>query len=119
MTPVSERAFAVMAVCPETSKYYGITVDFLRENCYKFVWAFKIDKDKARREGYDSRRVHGGIELDAEFPGCPYCGSKKYIFCSCGAVVCWHGKRFMTCPACGQKGLVSAVSSVSLRGGGL
>ncbi len=30
MTPVSDKAFAVMAVCPEAKKYYGITVDYLR-----------------------------------------------------------------------------------------
>lgn len=27
MTPVSDKAFAVMAVCPEAKKYYGITVE--------------------------------------------------------------------------------------------
>ena len=118
MTPVSNNAFAVMAVCPESKKYYGITVDFLRSNVYKFVWAFKIDKDKAKREGYDEQRVHGSVELDSEFPGCPYCKSKQFIFCSCGAVICWHGKPFVTCPSCGQKGFVSVASLVNLIGGG-
>lgn len=121
MTPVSDKALAVMAVCPEAKKYYGITVDYLRKGAYKFVWAFKIDKDKAKREGYDSQRVHGSVELDSEYPGCPYCKSKQFIFCSCGAVMCWHGQRVVTCPSCGQTGEVSSVSSVSsvdLHGGG-
>lgn len=118
MTPVSDKAFAVMAVCPEAKKYYGITVDYLRKGAYKFVWAFKIDKDKAKREGYDSQRVHGSVELDSEYPGCPYCKSKQFIFCSCGAVMCWHGQRVVTCPSCGQTGEVSSVSSVDLHGGG-
>ena len=118
MTPVSDKAFAVMAVCPEANKYYGITVDYLRKNAFKFVWAFKIDKDKAKREGYASQRVHGSVELDTEYPGCPYCKSKRFIFCSCGTVMCWHGQRVVTCPSCGQTGEVSSVSSVDLHGGG-
>lgn len=118
MTPVSDKAFAIMAVCPEAKKYFGVTVDFLREDAYKFVWAFKIDREKAQREGYASRRVHGSVELDSEYPGCPYCKSKDFVFCSCGAVICRHGQRIMTCPSCGRTGVITSVSSVSLRGGG-
>ncbi|MDE5849621.1 MAG: hypothetical protein K2H38_05725 [Muribaculaceae bacterium] len=118
MTPVSDKAFAIMAICPEAKKYYGITVDLLRKDAYKFVWAFKIDKEKATREGYASRRVHGSVELDTEYPGCPYCKSYQNVFCSCGAVVCWHGERVFHCPECGQTGEVSTVSSVDLHGGG-
>lgn len=54
-------------------KYYGITVDSIGSNEFKFIWAFKIDKAKAHREGYDSKQVHGSIELDDNYPGCPYC----------------------------------------------
>ncbi len=118
MTPVSDKAFAIMAVCPEAKKYYGVTVDFLRRGAYKFVWAFKIDKEKAKREGYDAQHVHGSVELDAQYPGCPYCKSKQFLFCSCGAVMCWHGQKVVTCPSCGQTGEVSSVSSVDLHGGG-
>lgn len=118
MTPVSDKAFAIMAVCPETNKTYGITVDTVSDNTYKFVWAFKIDKDKARREGYAEQHVHGFVTLDSEYPGCPYCKSKQFIFCSCGAVMCWHGQSVVTCPSCGYHGEVSAASSVDLNGGG-
>lgn len=118
MTPVSDKAFAVMAICPEAKKYYGITVDYLRKNAYKFVWAFKVDKDKAKREWYASKRVYGNVEPDSEYPGCPYCKSKHFIFCSCGSVMCWH-ERIVTCPSCGQTGEISLVSSVDLHGGGL
>lgn len=118
MAKLSDKAFAVMAVCPESKKYYGITVDEVRRNAYKFVWAFPIDKEKAHREGYDSKNVHGSIELDFEYPGCPYCKSKQYIFCSCGAVMCWHGQRVVKCPKCGQSGEVTMASSFDLHGGG-
>lgn len=89
----------------------------MRDSAYKFVWAFKIDKEKAHREGYDSHKVHGSVALDAEYPGCPYCKSKQFVFCSCGAVICWHGQHTITCPACKQTGEVSSVSTVDLKGG--
>lgn len=88
MTPISDDAFVIMSICPEAKKHYGITVDHMGSNKYKFVWAFKIDKDKAQREGYDSKRVHGSIELDDNYPGCPYCKAKQYVFCNCGTVTC-------------------------------
>lgn len=118
MTPVSDKAFAIMATCPKQNKHYGITVDYLRPNAFKFVWAFKIDRDKAKREGYDSRQVQGSIDLDSEYPGCPYCKSRQNVFCSCGAVLCWNGESVINCPVCGQRGEVSMVDSVSMRGGG-
>ena len=73
-----------MAICPEAKKYYGITVDCLRNNAYKFVWAFKIDKDRAKREGYDSQSVAEGVELDAEYPGGSYCKSNTLFSASVG-----------------------------------
>ena len=118
MTRLSDKAFAVMVFCPETHKYYGITVDFVRKGAYKFVWAFPIAKDAAHREGYDAQNVSGSIEMDSEFPGCPYCKAKQFIFCSCGAVMCWHGQSVVTCPKCGQSGEATKASSVNLQGGG-
>lgn len=118
MTKLSDKAFAIMAVCSEAKKYYGVTVDEIRRGAYKFVWAFPIDRDKAQREGYDSQHVHGSIELDTEYPGCPYCKSSQFIFCSCGAVMCWHGQRVIKCPKCGQSGEVTAATSFDLHGGG-
>ncbi|WP_338337434.1 hypothetical protein [Marseilla massiliensis] len=56
MTTLSDKAFAIMAVCEETKQPFGITVDYISPRKYKFVWAFKIDKDKARREGYDDNK---------------------------------------------------------------
>jgi hypothetical protein len=118
MTNLSDEAFAVMAVCPETKKYYGITVDYLSRNSFKFVWAFKVDPEKAHREGYDTKSVSGSVTLDDDYPGCPYCKSKQFIFCSCGAIICWHGQKVVTCPKCGASGEVTSVSSVNLKGGG-
>lgn len=50
LTKLSEKAFAIMAVCPEAKRFYGITVDQIRRNAFKFVWTFPIDKEKAHRK---------------------------------------------------------------------
>lgn len=118
MTGLSDKAFAIMAVCEETKKPFGITVDYISPRHYKFVWAFKIDKDKAHREGYDEHTVTGSVELDSEYPGCPYCGSKQFYICGCGKIVCYHGERVVTCPSCGQRGEITTVSEINLKGSG-
>ena len=89
-----------------------------RVSHYKFVWAFKIDKDKAHREGYDEHSVTGSVEIDSEYPGCPYCGSKQFYICGCGKIICYHGERVVTCPSCGQRGEITTVSEINIKGGG-
>lgn len=119
MAGLSNEAFAVMAACEETKKSFGITVDRVGSKMYKFVWTFKIDKEKAKREGYDQTNVKGGIILDPDFPGCPYCGQKTMISCSsCGKFFCHHGQKHVTCPSCGASGEVVSVEQVDLKGGG-
>ena len=78
MTTLSNEAFAVMAACERTKQPFGITVDKICSGQYKFVWAFKIDKEKAQREGCGKTNVKGNIILDTEYPGCPYCGEKRH-----------------------------------------
>lgn len=118
MRRLSERAFAIMAVCEETRKYFGITVDEDRVGQYRFVWSFKIDKEKGHKEGYDSKSVSGSVTLDDEYPGCPYCGEKRFYICQCGKIVCHHGQRTVTCPSCGSTGELVAVERIDLKGGG-
>lgn len=118
MRKLSERAFAIMAVCEETKRYFGITVDEDGWDQYRFVWAFKIDKDKGKKEGYDSKNVTGSVSLDDEYPGCPYCGEKRFYICQCGKIVCYHGQSRVTCPNCGQTGTLERVEKIDLKGGG-
>lgn len=118
ITPVSKEAFAIFATCEETKKPYGITVDPVLGRL-KFVWAFKIDKAKAHREGFDGKHVNGAIILDDNFPGCPHCGEKRFYICgSCGVVVCWHGQERVACPNCKKTGTLKTAESFDLRGGG-
>lgn len=119
MIGLSEVAFAVMAACGKNQQNYGITIDLVSRNVYKFVWAFKIDKEKARREGYDTTQVRGAIILDEGFMGCPYCGQKKHIVCShCNRFFCYHNQEVVMCPHCGASGKVTDVEEISLNGSG-
>ena len=80
ITPISNEAFAILAECEETKKPFGITVDPKRGDM-RFVWAFKIDKAKAHREGFDGIKIRGTISLDANFNGCPHCATKRFYIC--------------------------------------
>lgn len=118
ITPISEEAFVTMAVCEETKKTYGITVDKETSNSYKFVWSFKIDRAKAHREGYDIKHVRGSVREAANFPGCPHCGAKEWYCCSgCNTIVCYHGQGFVTCPNCGSSGRIAQVEQIDMKGG--
>lgn len=118
ITPLSEEAFVTMAVCEETRKPYGITVDRDAHDSFKLVWSFKIDKEKAHREGYDVKRVRGGVKQVANFPGCPRCGTKDWYCCSnCNTIVCYHGQEYVTCPNCGSRGRITQVEKIDLKGG--
>jgi DNA-directed RNA polymerase subunit RPC12/RpoP len=119
MSKLSNKAFAIMAMCEETKEPFGITVDPQQEECYAFAWAFKIKKDQAKREGYDKTHVRGTVMYDPNFNGCPHCGAKNFYICSrCGKVVCYHGQESVTCPNCGATSMVQAAESVDLSGGG-
>ena len=120
MARLSKEAFAIMAMCPETRNTYGITVDAAGSGHYVFHWAFPVDRDRAHREGYDVKHVRGSVSSDIDYPGCPYCGSKNYLFCgNCQSVLCYHGQSRVTCPRCGFSGEVSTIDSVDLKGGGI
>lgn len=81
MSKLSNKAFAIMAVCEKTKEHFGITVD-PRNGCYAFTWAFKIKKEQAKKEGYEQTHVTGKVMYDKDFNGCPYCGSKKFYICN-------------------------------------
>lgn len=118
MANLSKNAFAVMAMCSKKKKHYGITVD-PRKGTYTFCWGFKINKEQAQREGYDTKSVHGAINYDPEFNGCPYCGAKGFYICgSCGKIVCYRGEEYVKCPNCGCGGSVRYAESFDLSGGG-
>ena len=105
ITRISKKAFAIVAECPNEKKPYGITVDPISDKEFKFVWAFKISREGASREGFDKKKVHGSIQYDANYNGCPYCGAKAFYI-------------EVTCPVCGYHAGVQESDEFDLSGGG-
>lgn len=118
MAKLNKEAFAIMAMCEEAKKPFGITVN-PHNGCYAFTWAFKINPDQAKREGYDKTYVRGAVMYDPEFNGCPYCGSKQFYICNhCKKVVCFHGQEYVICPNCSNSSSLRPTEAVDLEGGG-
>lgn len=79
MAQLSNEAFAVLGMCSRAKLPYSITNGKIGFGQYKFVWAFKSDREKAHRERYEAKTVHGSVSIDKEYPGCPHCGAENFI----------------------------------------
>ncbi len=105
----------VMARCNQNMEYFGIRFEekdgpnlglslnlTLARKAWVGDWAFKLEKELGKKEGYDKNKINGIIALNPAYPGCPHCGQKLIVKCPCGEVAC-HGdqNQMMTCPSCG------------------
>lgn len=90
--------------CPKTHQMYGVR--FERKNgTWYYDWAFKIRPESASREKYGETVIKGAIDMDEEYPGCPYCEAKGFIICSCGKLNCNNiDGTILTCEWCGEQG---------------
>lgn len=122
------QAKVILARCPYESRknenVFGMRIQKYGLD-WQRTWAFKIDMEKAHNEGYDREITTGSFIPAADYPGCPYCGSKTIAQCSCGKSFCVKAERGyslqqikLTCPWCGQTGMYNAAESLNLEGGG-
>ena len=113
------EATVALCKCGETKKVYGVRFEKVIDGHWKYTWAFSMKESPAKREGYDAVRIAGTIEPDAEYPGCPYCGSRYFVVCSCGKLNCniASGNKF-TCNWCGMSGELVGYSGDGFQGGG-
>lgn len=120
MSKYNKDAFVVMALCGQTKKCIGVTFNPMSSKLYRMMWAFKINRDVAKKEKYDKKTVNGNIEVDIDYPGCPYCGSQSFYFCgSCGKMVCYDGgSEVVTCPNCCNTSKVQVSYNFNIEGGG-
>jgi hypothetical protein len=124
-TSAKLNAKVILCKCPRKhgsegsdAKTFGIRIEEQRGDWVR-TWAFKIDEDKAKREGFDKTPATGTLNLTPEYPGCPYCGTNNLAQCSCGKLFCWSGEsNLITCPWCGRKGEYKTVEKLSVKGGG-
>jgi hypothetical protein len=114
-----QNAKVVLCKCPETKKTFGIRIEE-RGTDWVRTWAFKIDEDKAKREGFDTTKSSGTMHSLEEYPGCPYCGTYSLAQCSCGRIFCWSKKTTgqTICPWCGQTGEYRTAEKLDVQGGG-
>jgi hypothetical protein len=112
------NARVAVCKCPTNKRVFGIRLEE-RNSDWVRTWAFKIDEDKARREGFDKETVSGTLNLIPEYPGCPYCGTANIAQCGCGKLFCFTGKdTTLTCPWCGQTGEYHSTEKLNIQGGG-
>ena len=83
-------------------------------------WAFSITEIGASNEGYGSVMISGKVDVDSEYPGCPYCGGFGWVSCGkCGKLTCWTDEEsYFTCTWCGSSGEVTKAENFDLQGGG-
>lgn len=113
------EATVAISKCREAHKIYGVRFEKVNSNKWKYTWAFPIKKDSAKREKYDETVIKGDLVPDEEYPGCPYCGSKYFLICSCGRISCNVGfvNGVAVCDWCGTSGVMSAYDGAGVKSG--
>lgn len=90
------------------------------EEAWVYTWAFIPNAKSVGNERYDHQKISGTLYVQKDYPGCPYCGSKTFIVCSCGRLSCGAaeiGSTF-TCHWCGNSAKIVAAETVSLTADG-
>ena len=101
----------VPAKCQHTGKLYGIRAE-KKNDGWHLNWAFELPEDEAARENFGEDAISGRIVIDAEYPGCPYCGGKGFVHCGkCGKLSCWDEEELtFSCHYCGNSGTINCES---------
>jgi len=82
------EANVILAKCNKHNRAFGILVE--KENGdWVRKWAYEITEAKAKREGFDKTSIAGSLYASPEYPGCPHCGERSFVCCSCGKLSCW------------------------------
>ena len=115
---MKKEANVILAKCKK-DQLYGIRIE-KRENDWVRTWAFRLQEEMAEKEGFDKVQLTGSFYTDDDYPGCPYCGTKKCFVCgSCGKVSCYDGSDRVVCNWCGAAGRASKDdSAMDVTGGG-
>ena len=79
------KASVILIRCSRNKSVFGARTQQMNDDDWWRTWAFAIDEDRAKREGYDLETVKGNLYCTDEYPGCPYCGTKSFVQCNkCG-----------------------------------
>jgi hypothetical protein len=97
----------IMSRCSNTRDVFGIRIEFKEQGSWMANWAFAINAEAAKREGYNKTTIRGEFAIDADYPGCPYCSAPGFFKCNCGRIGCWNNSETVTCPWCHQSNRIS------------
>jgi hypothetical protein len=104
------NAVVVNARCKRNRQAFGIRMEEKSPRYWVADWAFAVKDAVAKKEGY-SQNISGRFDFADEYPGCPHCGGKTLMVCSCGKVSCWDGiSTRVTCPWCLREVEISGVA---------
>lgn len=108
----------VLCKCQQFHKTFGIRTERLKNDHWKFTWAFPVSAIAAKREGYDRITIKGSLEYDLEYPGCPYCGTMGLVICNCSRLNChiMNAETFI-CEWCRCSGTICEYSGEAINAG--
>lgn len=114
------KASVILIRCPKSKAVFGARTQQMSDGDWWRTWAFAIDENRARREGYDQEPVKGNLYCTDEYPGCPYCETKSFVQCNkCGKLNCWNGETVLDCQWCENHmdNIVEATDKFIVSGG--
>ena len=107
-SPANRRVVVFTALCSVTRKVFGVRLENIQKDRWIADWAFAINADVAKREGFDKTTIQGTFSLSDKYPGCPHCKQQWIAACSCSALTCaMLGIEIIKCPSCGQTGMLT------------
>jgi hypothetical protein len=95
------KVVIVTARCSKTKKMFGIRMQEQSRGQWLSTWAFSIEEEAAKREGYEQAKIKGDFFFDDNYPGCPDCKATGVFQCDCHGLSCWDQKsNRVRCPTC-------------------
>ena len=119
MSITMKEVTIIQTRCQRSKQLFGIRAEKIREGEWLCNWAFKMSEKTAANEQYGETPVSGRMAFDAEYPGCPYCGTIGWFICGkCGRVTCYSGESTTTCGWCGNTAPCTVGDRFDLKGTG-
>ncbi len=98
----SPSVVVLLARCAKRKEPFGVRLE-RRDRAWFATWAFRTRAASAAREGYGATVAEGGLDLDASYPGCPWCEATTLVQCPCDKVSCAVPNAMTTtCGHCGK-----------------
>lgn len=108
----------LMCKCAKTKKDFVIRIDRrIAESDWEMAYAFPFHPTMKDDSSIVQKNEKLNIVRDADdWNGCPFCGEKSTLFCSCGGIFCNHtNSGRLTCPICGKTDYYSPATKFDVK----